>query len=104
MCPSWRWKRSYIARPHPQTFEPYDKIYNGKNTVTSGTHYSYSNGKYSIKTALPTALYNKGVSLGYGASTTSVAIHYTVEAWLADRGITVDHTSLYIPFGTNVQR
>ena len=80
----------------------YDKIYNGKNTVTSGTHYSYSNGVYSIKTALPTALYNKGVSLGYGASTTSVAIPYTVEAWLADRGITVDHTSLYIPFGTNV--
>ena len=80
----------------------YDKIYNGKNTVTSGTHYSYSNGKYSIKTALPTALYNKGVSLGYGASTTSVAIHYTVEDWLADRGITVDHTSLYVPFGNNV--
>lgn len=80
----------------------YDKIYNGKNTVTSGTHYSYSNGKYSIKTALPTALYNKGVSLGYGASTTSVAIHYTVEAWLKDRGITVDHTSLYVPFGNNV--
>lgn len=80
----------------------YDKIYNGKNTVTYGTHYTYSNGKYSIKTALPTALYNKGVSLGYGASTTSVAIHYTVEAWLSDRGLTVDHTSLYVPFGNNV--
>lgn len=80
----------------------YDKIYNGKNTVTSGTHYSYSNGKYSIKTALPTALYNKGVSLGYGASTTSVAIHYTVKDWLKDRGITVDHTSLYVPIGSNV--
>ncbi len=80
----------------------YDKIYNGKNTVTSDTHYSYSNGTYSIKTALPTALYNKGVSLGYGAATTSVAIHYTVEAWLADRGITVDHTSLYVPFGNNI--
>lgn len=80
----------------------YDKIYNGKNTVTYGTHYTYSNGKYSIKTALPTALYNKGVSLGYGASTTSVAIHYTVKDWLADRGLTVDHTSLYVPFGNNV--
>lgn len=80
----------------------YDKIYNGKNTVTYNTHYSYSNGAYSINTALPTALYNKGVSLGYGASTTSVAIHYTVEAWLADRGITVNHTSLYVPFGNNI--
>lgn len=80
----------------------YDKIYNGENTVTYGTHYTYSNGKYSIKTALPTALYNKGVSLGYGASTTSVAIHYTVKDWLKDRGITVDHTSLYVPFGNNV--
>lgn len=80
----------------------YDKIYNGKDTVTYGTHYSYSNGKYSIKTALPTALYQKGVSLGYSASTTSVAIHYTVEDWLADREITVDHTSLYVPFGNNI--
>ena len=80
----------------------YDKIHNSLNTVTSGTHYTYSGGQCVIKTALPTALYNKGVSLGYGAKTTSVAIHYTVEDWLADRGITVNHTSLYVPIGNNI--
>lgn len=79
----------------------YDKICNGKNTVDAVTHYTYSNGAVAINTALPTALYAKGVNLGYGASTTSVAIHYTVEAWLADRGITVNHTSLYVPIAGN---
>ena len=82
----------------------YDKINNSKDTASYGYHYSYSyeNKNYSIKTDLPTALYNLGVSLGYGAATTSVEIHYTVEAWLLDRGFIVDHTSLYVPFGNNV--
>lgn len=71
------------------------------DTVDYITHYAFKNGAYYIKPELPTALYNKGVSLGYAADTTSVAIHYTVEGWLADRGVTVDHTSLYAPIGNN---
>lgn len=78
----------------------YDEIYNSLDTIPN-SYYSYSNGAYSLSTSLATALYNKGVSLGYGASTTSVAIHYTVKSWLEDRGIDADHTSLYIPFGSN---
>lgn len=80
----------------------YDKLTSSRNCVTAGTHYTYTNGICSIKTALPTALYNKGVSLGYGASTTSFAIHHTVKQWLADRSITVNHTSLFAPLGNNV--
>lgn len=78
----------------------YDEIYNSLDTIPN-SYYSYSNGAYSLSTSLATALYNKGVSLGYGASTTSVAIHYTVKSWLEGRGINADHTSLYIPFGSN---
>lgn len=78
----------------------YDKAINGKNFVTASTHYTGSGTSCSIKTALPTALYNKGVSLGYSNETTSVAIHYTVEGWLTDRGQSVNHVSLYIPFAS----
>lgn len=80
----------------------YDKAMNSKNTIDSSDYsYNSSTGKYSIDTSLPTDLYNKGVSLGYGASTTSVAIHYTVKAWLADRGLSVTHTSLYVPLANH---
>ncbi len=79
----------------------YDKIYNGMDTIPNW-YYSYNDGRYSLSPSLPTALYNKGVSLGYGASTTSVAIHYTVKSWLGDRGIITHHTSLYVPFGNNL--
>lgn len=78
----------------------YDEICNGLDTIPD-SYYSYSSGRYSLSTSLATALYNKGVSLGYSASTTSVAIHYTVKSWLEGRGIDADHTSLYIPFGSN---
>lgn len=80
----------------------YKKAIGAYNCVTYNTHYTKTNNIYSIKTALPTALYNTGVSLGYGASTTSVAIHYTVNKWLSDRNITVNHTSLYAPLANNV--
>lgn len=80
----------------------YKKVTGAYDCVTYNTHYTKSNNIYSIKTALPTALYNTGVSLGYGASTTSVAIHYTVDKWLSDRGISVNHTSLYAPLANNV--
>lgn len=77
----------------------YDEINNSLDTIPN-SYYSYSGGQYSLSTSIATALYNKGVSLGYGASTTSVAIHYTVKSWLEGRGISADHTSLYIPFGS----
>ena len=78
------------------------ELRHSKNTIDSSDYsYNSSTGKYSIDTSLPTDLYNKGVSLGYGASTTSVAIHYTVKAWLADRGLSVTHTSLYVPLANH---
>lgn len=79
----------------------YEQVTNGGNYVPSSYYSKNSSGKYSISTSLPKALYNTAVSLGYGTSTTSVEVHYTVEEYLANRGITVNHTSLYAPFGNN---
>ncbi len=78
----------------------FDDIFSGYDTVPDTYHTQISENQYAISTASAAALFERGKSLGYDAGTTSVAIHYTVESWLADREITVDHTSLYIPFGS----
>lgn len=79
----------------------YDAVVNYYPTVNSLYYSKSSSGAYSISTSFPELLYDVGVSLGYGTSTTSVAIHYTVEEYLKDKGITASHTSLYTPFATN---
>lgn len=83
----------------------YDKAVNGKSTMSGlfldQTTDVYGNVSYSIDPYFTHCLYVRGTELGYGNSTTSVEIHYTVEKWLAERGITVNHTSLYIPFGSD---
>ena len=56
----------------------------------------------NISTSFPERLYNIGVSLGYGSSTTSVEIHYTVEKYLKNMGVTASHTSLYSPIASNM--
>ena len=80
----------------------YDTVCNGKKYVPSTYYSKDSNGNVSITTVLPYVLYKKGVSLGYGASTTSVAIHYTVKAYLASRNMAVSHVSYFPPFANNV--
>lgn len=61
---------------------------------------NYTSG-YRIYECFPEDLYDIGHDLGYGTNTTSVAIHYTVKQYLANRNIIATHTSLYIPFAGN---
>lgn len=80
----------------------YDAVTNSLPVVSSSYYSVSSTGVCTISTSLPKALYNVGVSLGYGTSTTSVAIHYTVEKYLQDMGVTASHTSLYSPIANNI--
>lgn len=80
----------------------YDTVTNGYPLVDSDYYSQTLDGRYIISSDFHLSLYNLGVSLGYGASTTSVAIHYTVNQYLKNRGVTASHTSLYVPFGNNI--
>lgn len=80
----------------------YDDVCNNYNTVQNSFYeYDADTDKYIINPYFSHCLYTKGVELGYDASTTSVAIHYTVKDWLKDRNVEVSHTSLYVPFANN---
>ena len=80
----------------------YEQVTNGGSVVPSSYYSGNSSSGYSISTSFPRKLYDVGKSLGYGTSTTSVAIHYTVDKYLTDRGITASHTSLFVPIANNV--
>lgn len=75
----------------------YQRHMTGRDFVPSLYITTHQAGVYSISTSLPYTLHNVGKSLGYGNGTTSVAIHYTVEEYLRQRGISVYHYSLYVP-------
>lgn len=78
----------------------YDVI--GHRDVMDDKYYYNYNGK-KLSSALTQHLLQIGKDLGYGTSTTSVAIHYTVKEYLKRRGITsnTDHTSRYVPLFTS---
>ncbi|MGN0639939.1 MAG: hypothetical protein ACI4JT_03200 [Oscillospiraceae bacterium] len=80
----------------------YEQVTNGGGVVPSSYYSGNSSSGYSISTSFPKNLYNIGKSLGYGTSTTSIEIHYTVDKYLTDRGITANHTSLFVPIANNV--
>ncbi len=80
----------------------YDTAAGIRNTVVTPVQYSVSSsGRYSIKTALPTGLYNIGVGMGYGAGTNAGKIKNVLQTYLTARGISVSHTELYVPFATD---
>lgn len=78
----------------------YDTIKNGKGYVSSA-YYSKSGDVVSIKSTLPYMLYRKGVALGYGTDTTSIEVHYALEAFFDVRNTTVNHVSYYAPIANN---
>ena len=59
-------------------------------------------GGYVINSEFTEDLYELGESLGYGTSTTSVAIHYTVKKYLENEDVDASHTSLYSPIANNI--
>lgn len=76
----------------------------GHRDVMDDKYYYNYNGK-KLSAEFTKVLLQVGKDLGYGDSTTSVTIHYTVKEYLKRRGITsnTDHTSRYTPlftFGT----
>lgn len=79
----------------------YEQVTNGGGVVPSSYYSGNSSSGYSISTSFPKSLYNIGKSLGYGTSTTSIEIHYTVDQYLTNRGITANHTSLFVPIANN---
>lgn len=79
----------------------YEQVTNGGGIVDSSYYSSNWQGAYAINSSLPRDLYSLGTTLGYGTSTTSVAIHYTVKKYLENKGISASHTSLYSPLASN---
>ncbi|MCL2088769.1 MAG: hypothetical protein FWH14_04740 [Oscillospiraceae bacterium] len=58
----------------------------------------------AISTSLPTDLYATGVKLGYGNSTTSREIRFTVNRYLSDKGYApVSYTEDWIPLANNIR-
>ena len=80
----------------------YEHFANRTGTFSSTDYWwDTSIGGYVIDSEFTTDLYELGESLGYGTSTTSVAIHYTVKKYLENKGIEASHTSLYSPIANN---
>lgn len=80
----------------------YEQVTNGGSIVDPAYYNVDSSSICSIDSSFPRDLYTLGTTLGYGTSTTSVAIHYTVEKYLDNKGISASHTSLYSPIASNV--
>ncbi len=90
----------YIAATMLLAYEQYSS--SAGTFDTDDYWWDSSVGGYVIDSNFTMELYNLGVSLGYGTSTTSVAIHYTVKKYLENRNIAASHTSLYSPIATNM--
>ena len=81
----------------------YEQYANGTGTFDEEDYWWDSlNGGYVIDATFTRNLYDLGTSLGYGTSTTSVEIHYTVKKYLENLDIAATHTSLYAPFANNI--
>ncbi len=68
----------------------YDTVMNGKGYITT-SYYSKSGNAVTIKSALPYALYRKGVALGYGTATDATKIKNSIESFFEVRSVTVSH-------------
>ena len=79
----------------------YQQVTYGGGVVDSNYYGGSPTFGYHVADTFPEHLYNIGYDLGYGTSTTSVAIHYTVKKYLENRNISATHTSLYVPFAGN---
>ena len=81
----------------------YEQFANSTGTFNPADYWWDSSlSGYVINSEFTEDLYELGESLGYGTSTTSVAIHYTVKKYLENEDVDATHTSLYSPIANNI--